>query len=151
MELVIKAFDQLTAAELYEILKLRVSVFVVEQKCPYQELDGKDAGAYHVYLRDVTGIQAYVRVLAPGTTFPEASIGRAIAVKRRCGLGSRIVKEGIQVAKEKWNPSAIRIEAQVYAKKFYESLGFRQVSKEFWEDGILHIQMLLDCLGGSSN
>ena len=144
MERLVKTFDELTPAELYEILRLRVSVFVVEQNCSYQELDGKDKEAYHVFFRDEAGIQGYARVLPQGVSFPEASIGRVIAVKRRCGIGSRIVLESMEVAKEKWNASSIRIEAQTYAKKFYETLGFRQVSEEFLEDGIPHIEMLLD-------
>lgn len=144
MERLVKTFDELTPAELYEILRLRVSVFVVEQKCSYQELDGKDQKAYHIFLRDEAGIQGYARVLPQGASFPEVSLGRVIAVKRRRGIGSRIVLEGIQVAKEKWNASSIRIEAQTYAKKFYETLGFRQASEEFLEDGIPHIEMLLD-------
>ena len=85
MELVIKHFDELSTHELYEILKLRVSVFIVEQNCPYQEIDDVDKKAYHVYLKDETGIQAYLRVLPKGVTFKEASVGRVIAVKRRCG------------------------------------------------------------------
>ena len=144
MERLVKTFDELTPAELYEILRIRVSVFVVEQKCSYQELDGKDQKAYHIFLRDEAGIQGYARVLPQGVSFPEVSLGRVIAVKRRRGIGSRIVLEGIQVAKEKWNASSIRIEAQTYAKKFYETLGFRQASEEFLEDGIPHIEMLLD-------
>ena len=89
MELFVKHFSELTAQELYEIYKLRVSVFVVEQKCCYQEVDDADENAYHVWLRDEDGIEAYARVLPRGATFPEVSIGRVIAVKRRCGLGKQ--------------------------------------------------------------
>ena len=91
MDLVVKHFSNLTVEELFEIYKLRVSVFVVEQNCPYQEIDDADKVAYHVFLKDEAGIQAYVRVLPQGATFPEASIGRVIAKKRRCGLGSQIL------------------------------------------------------------
>ncbi|MCI5801791.1 MAG: GNAT family N-acetyltransferase [Oscillospiraceae bacterium] len=147
MELVIKRFEELTAEELYEILRLRVSVFVVEQNCPYQELDGKDLRAYHVYLRDAEGIEAYLRVLDAGVSFPEVSIGRVIAVKRRQGLGSRILSEGVRVAGERLAAGAIRIEAQTYARGLYEAQGFCQVSEEFLEDGIPHIEMLLRLRG----
>ena len=82
MKLVTKTFDELTTAELYEIYKLRISVFVVEQNCPYQEIDDADKAAIHLWLQDETGIQAYARALPPGATFPEASIGRVIAAKR---------------------------------------------------------------------
>ncbi len=87
MELFVKHFSELTAQELYEIYRLRVSVFVVEQKCCYQEVDDADKDAYHVWLWDKDGIEAYARVLPRGATFQEVSIGRVIAVKRRCGLG----------------------------------------------------------------
>ena len=144
MELVVKHFSELSAEELFAIYKLRVSVFVVEQKCPYQEVDDADQTAYHVWLRDETGIKAYARVLPQGTTFPTVSIGRVIAVKRRCGLGSEIVRAAICAAKEKFGADTITIEAQVYARTLYEKAGFHQTSEEFLEDGIPHIQMQLD-------
>ena len=141
MELIAKHFSQLSAEELFEIYKLRVSVFVVEQKCPYQEVDDADRIAYHIWLKDEDGIEAYARVLPPGVTFPTASIGRVIAVKRHCGLGSKIVAAAICAAETELHAEKITIEAQVYARSLYEKLGFRQTSEEFLEDGILHIQM----------
>ena len=141
MELVVKHFSELSAEELFEIYKLRVSVFVVEQKCPYQEVDDADRVAYHVWLKDEKGIEAYARVLPMGVTFPTASIGRVIAVKRRCGMGSKIVAAAIRAAETELNAEEITIEAQVYARSLYEKLGFRQTSEEFSEDGIPHIQM----------
>ena len=144
MELFVKHFSELTAQELYEIYRLRVSVFVVEQKCCYQEVDDADKDAYHVWLRDEDGIEAYARVLPRGATFPEVSIGRVIAVKRRCGLGKQIVAAAIDTAKEKLHADKITIEAQTYVKKLYEDFGFYQTSEEFLEDGIPHVQMQLD-------
>lgn len=141
MELVIKHFRELTAEELFDIYKLRVSVFVVEQNCPYQEVDSADRLAYHIWLKDRDGIQAYLRVLPKGATFEDVSIGRVIAVKRRCGLGSKILAAGVQTAKEKFQAERIVIEAQTYARKLYENAGFVQSSEEFLEDGIPHIQM----------
>ena len=141
MELVVKHFKELTVEELAEIYKLRVSVFVVEQHCPYQEVDDADKAAYHLWLKDEDGIEAYARALPPGTTFPEAAIGRVIAVKRRCGLGSQIVKAAIDTAVEKFGAEKITIEAQVYARSLYEKAGFRQISEPFLEDGIPHIKM----------
>ncbi|WP_242954702.1 GNAT family N-acetyltransferase [Desulfitobacterium chlororespirans] len=146
MELIVKRFEELTAEELYEILKIRVAVFVVEQNCPYQEIDGKDKQSFHIYLKDDCGIQAYLRVVDKGVSFNEVSIGRVIAVKRRCGIGSRILSEGVKVAKNRLGAAAIKIEAQTYAKEFYEQQGFKQVSEEFLEDGIPHIQMILDVI-----
>ena len=145
MELIVKRFEELTTEELYEILKIRVSVFVVEQNCPYQEIDDRDKQSYHVYMKDDDGIQAYLRVVDKGVSFDEVSIGRVIAVKRRCGIGSRILSEGIKVAKNKLKANTIKIEAQSYAKGLYERQGFNQVSEEFLEDGIPHVLMILDC------
>ena len=143
MELQIKRFEDLTGDELYAILKLRVDVFVVEQRCPYPELDGLDRGALHVWLQDEDGIEAYLRVLDRGVKSPYVSIGRVIAAKRRMGLGTQIVQAGIKAAKEIYGAEAVYIEAQTYARGLYEKQGFRQISEEFSEDGIPHIKMLL--------
>ena len=145
MKLTVKHFSELSADELYEIYKLRCAVFVVEQNCVYQDIDDADKLAYHLWLSDETGIQAYARVLPKGVTFPGVSLGRVIAVRRRGGLGTKIVREAVRVAKEKFDADRITIEAQTYAKKLYENLGFKQTSEEFLEDGIPHIQMLLHC------
>lgn len=141
MELVVKHFSELSLEELVDIYKLRVSVFVVEQNCAYQEIDDADKVAYHLYLKDDCGIQAYARVLPKGTTFDEVSLGRVIAKKRRCGLGSRILNVAIETAKTKFDATAIKIEAQVYAKSLYEKAGFVQISEPFLEDNIPHILM----------
>ncbi len=147
MELKIKRFDELTTGELYRILKLRVSVFVVEQNCPYMELDDLDQGALHVWLEDSDGIEAYLRVLDRGAESEYAAIGRVIAVKRRQGLGSRILDAGIEAAREVFRADKIYLEAQTYARGLYEKKGFRQISEEFPLDGIPHIKMLLDAQG----
>lgn len=143
MELIVKHFSQLSAEELFEIYRLRVSVFIVEQRCPYQDVDDADRTAYHLWLRDENGIAAYARLLPPGVTFPSAAIGRVIAVRRRCGLGTRIVDAAINAAREKLSADVITIEAQVYARSLYEKAGFVQTSEEFLEDGIPHVQMQL--------
>lgn len=143
MELTVKHFSELSAEELFEIYKLRVSVFIVEQKCPYQDVDDADKTAYHLWLRDENGIAAYARLLPPGAAFPTAAIGRVIAVRRRCGLGTRIVDAAINAAREKLSADVITIEAQVYARSLYEKAGFVQTSEEFLEDGIPHVQMQL--------
>lgn len=145
MESVIKKFDELSVNELYDILKLRVDVFVVEQNCPYPEIDDKDQNAYHVWLKDGEGITAYLRVIDKGVSFEDAYIGRVISARRRKGYGTALLKEGIRIAKEKFGADKITIEAQVYARKFYENVGFHKVSEEFLEDGIPHIIMTLEC------
>lgn len=146
MELVVKHFNELTNGELYDILKARVDVFVVEQECPYPEIDGKDKDAYHIVLRDECGIAAYLRVLKSGVSFPEPALGRILTTRRGEGLGARIVSEGIKFAEEKLGAEKIRIEAQVYTRGFYEKLGFRQCSEPFMDDGIEHIEMILDII-----
>jgi ElaA protein len=143
MDLVVKRFEELSVEEIYKILQVRVEVFVVEQNCVYQEIDDKDKYSYHVFLKDDTGIKAYLRVIDKGVSFEDVSIGRVLTLKRGCGLGNTILLEGIKVAKEKMNADRIKIEAQSYAKEFYEKAGFKQVSEEFLEDGIPHIQMVL--------
>jgi len=144
MDLVVKRFEELSVEELYKILQVRIAVFVVEQNCAYQEVDDKDQYSYHVFLKDDTGIKAYLRVINKGVSFEEVSIGRVLTLERGCGLGNRILFEGIKVAKERMNADRIKIEAQSYAKEFYERAGFKQISEEFLEDGIPHIQMVLE-------
>ena len=143
MELIIKKFDELSADELYEILRARSAVFVVEQNCVYQDLDGKDKAAYHLWYQDEGGIAAYIRVLPKGVSCPDCSIGRVISLRRRKGLASSLMAEGIRIAQEKFGAESIRIEAQSYAQKFYEYCGFRRISEgEFDVDGIPHVLML---------
>ena len=143
MKLQIKRFCELTSEELYDILRLRISVFVAEQQCPYMETDGLDSAAVHVWLEDENGIEAYLRVLDRGVESEHCAIGRVIAAKRGCGLGRRIMEEGLRVAREYFGADAVYLEAQSYACGFYERLGFRQISDEFLLDGIPHVKMVL--------
>ena len=143
MEFTVKHFDELSKDELVDIYKLRVAVFVVEQECPYQEVDEYDKCSYHVWFKDENGIQAYLRVLPKGKTYDDVSIGRVISMQRRNGLGSKLLREGIRIAKEKFNADSITIGAQVYARKFYEKAGFVQISDEYLDVGIPHIDMRL--------
>ncbi|MBO5027592.1 MAG: GNAT family N-acetyltransferase [Clostridia bacterium] len=141
METFVKKFDALTATELYEILRVRAEVFIVEQNCAYQDLDGVDLDAYHVFLRENGKIVAYLRVVDKGKRLDEVSIGRVISLKRRQGIGGKLMKVGLAVAKEKFGARTVKVGAQVYAKPFYESVGFVQISGEYMEDGIPHIYM----------
>ena len=143
MELYIKHFSELTAEELYRILAARSEIFVVEQDCVYQDLDGKDLNAWHVWYEDEDGIAAYCRVLDKGVSYEyEGSIGRVIAVKRGTGLGYKVMMEGIRVAEERFGQTSLRISAQQYAQGFYEKCGFIRVSEPYLEDDIPHVQML---------
>ncbi len=144
MKLQTKHFKDLTTEELYALLRLRVSVFVVEQNCPYMELDNLDQEALHVWLEDEDGIAAYLRVLDRGAESEYVSIGRVISVKRRCGLGTRVLTEGIKTAMEIFDADKIYLEAQTYAKRLYEKQGFKQISDEFLLDGIPHVKMILE-------
>lgn len=142
METVVKKFDELIVEELYEILKLRAEVFVVEQNCVYQDIDDKDKGAWHVFLRDDDGLEAYLRVLDKGVAFDEASIGRVVTKKREQGFGKKVMEAGMKVAAEKLGADRIKIVAQSYAEGFYKKSGFVTVSEEFMYDGIPHVYMI---------
>ncbi len=149
MEIVVKSFTELTVEELYEILRARAEVFIVEQNCVYQDVDNVDREAYHVYLRENGEIIAYLRVIDKGKRLDEVSLGRVITLKRRQGYGTKVMKVGIAVARERFSAKKIKIGAQAWAKPFYEQLGFRQISGEYMEDGIPHIYMILDEMDGA--
>ena len=121
---------------------MRSAVFVVEQQCPYQDLDQLDQEAIHLYAKNEQGIQAYLRVIKPGAYFPETSIGRVLVLPRRQGLGTQLVKKGLDVAWQYFDCQKVRIEAQVYVMQLYEKVGFKPVSEPFLEDGIAHIEMI---------
>lgn len=139
----IKRFNELSLPELYQCLQLRSEVFVVEQNCVYQDIDGKDEKAIHV-LGDYDGkIVACCRLFAPGYYFENASIGRVVidAAYRDRKWGHDLIREAISAIKEAYGTGAITISAQLYLKKFYESHGFVQDGEEYPEDGIPHIKM----------
>lgn len=144
MELIVKRFEELSLEELYEIIKVRLEVFVVEQNCVYQDIDDKDKKAYHVYLKDDNEIKAYLRVLDKGVSFDDVAFGRVLTTERGKGYSTIILQEAIKITKEKLHANKVIIEAQVYAKGMYEKHRFRQVSDEFLEDGIPHIKMELN-------
>ena len=144
MELKIKHFNELTLSELYEIMKSRQEVFVVEQDCVYLDADGKDKNAYHVFIEEGGKVIAALRVLDRGVSYDDASIGRVITTRRGEGVGEKIIRAGIEVAKEKYGADKIRISAQVQASGFYKKYGFKQVSDIYLEDGIDHYEMVLE-------
>ncbi len=144
LQLIIKHYDELTADELHDILQIRAAVFVVEQNCAYQDIDGNDKVSYHLWLRDADGIKTYLRVLPQHTIFDDASVGRVVCIQRRQGLATRLINEGIRIAKERFNADKITIAAQLYARSLYEKIGFVQTSDIFMEDDIEHIKMTLE-------
>ena len=138
-----KAFHELTTDELYELLRIRSEVFVVEQDCVYQDLDGDDQASVHLWLTEGGKVVALCRVCPAGTHMAEVSIGRVITTVWGKGYGKRMMLEGIAVARECFCAKRIDIEAQEYARGFYEQVGFRQSSDPFILDGIPHIRMTL--------
>ncbi|WP_297598168.1 GNAT family N-acetyltransferase [uncultured Cetobacterium sp.] len=146
MKLKIKKFDELSTQELYKILKTRVQVFVVEQNCPYNDLDGKDYDCTHIFMEEGDQILAYLRVLNPGVSYVESSLGRVLVTEsaRGKGLAKKIVQTGIDYILNELNEDSITIGAQNYLKNFYESLGFKAISEVYLEDNIPHIDMTLN-------
>lgn len=146
MEFIIKSFDELNTTELYEILKLREEVFIVEQNCVYQDIDDYDQKAYHLMGLVNDQIQAYVRIFSPGIKYNDCSIGRVVVRKnqRLNFYGKYIMQHAIKFINEKFHGISITISAQLYLKKFYEELGFKAINDVYDEDGIPHIRMILD-------
>jgi len=140
-----KSFDQLTIKELYAILQLRNEVFVVEQNCVYQDIDGKDLRSFHLMAFDDDVLAAYSRILPPGLSFEEASIGRVITAPnyRAKGIGITLIEKAIAEVGNTFEGKPIKIGAQLYLKKFYEGFGFVQTNEIYLEDGIEHIEMVL--------
>lgn len=138
------AFDALSAAELYELLQLRAEVFVVEQACAFQDMDGSDSQAIHV-LGAVDGqLVAYARCFPAGIKFPEASIGRVITREpvRGSGTGHELMRQSIACVGQHWGEQPIRIGAQARLEKFYLQHGFLTAGAPYIEDGIPHVEML---------
>lgn len=143
MKVEVKKFNELGLEELYEIFRLRSEVFVVEQECIYNDIDGKDLDSVHIMIKDEGRIEAYLRVIKQGVSYEECSIGRVLVAEeaRGKGLARRIVKEGIDHITKAWNEKRITIGAQEYLKEFYGSFGFKAVSDVYIEDGIPHLDM----------
>lgn len=140
----LKKFEELKVEELYEILKIRNEVFIVEQECAYQDCDGKDEKAYHLYLQDNGKIIAYLRILKKGVSYDEISIGRVLVHKnyRDKGISREMMLKAINFIELNMNEKEIKIQAQSYLVNFYGSLGFKETSNEYLEDNIPHIDML---------
>lgn len=144
MNFTVKCFSELTTTELYDILQLRSEVFVVEQNCIYQDIDGKDQKALHIFGYKEGRLVAYTRVFDSGAYFEYPSIGRVVVKdsERKYGYGHELLKFTIQTIEEKYQKTTIKISAQTYLKKFYESHGFCKVGEEYLEDDIPHIAMI---------
>ncbi len=142
----IKHFNELTTIELYRILQERTNIFVVEQNCPYPEVDGKDLECYHLYRLENEQITAYARLLPAGIAYTQASIGRVIvpATHRGKGYAGELFARAINFIQQELGETEIKIQAQEYLCPFYSSYGFEAISESYLEDGIPHIDMLLN-------
>jgi len=143
----IKTFQELELEELFDLLKLRVDVFVVEQKCAYPELDDHDRHleTRHLLGHDEVGqMIAYARLLSPGRRFPEVNLGRFVvkAELRKKGIGHQLLQKALQESSRCWPKTPMRISAQDYLQTFYEQYGFIRISDVYLEDGIPHVEMV---------
>jgi ElaA protein len=139
----IKRFNELSISELYQILQLRSEVFVVEQNCVYQDIDGKDMKAIHVLGYFDNDLASYCRLFDAGDYFDATSIGRVVVSPkyRDKKLGHELIKVAIEIIHSAYNKTAITISAQQYLTKFYQSHGFVQTSEMYLEDDIPHVEM----------
>ncbi|MFT7072376.1 GNAT family N-acetyltransferase [Patiriisocius sp. Uisw_017] len=144
MKIAVKTFQELNTQELYDLLQLRSEVFVVEQDCVYQDIDGKDLKALHIIGVKDDKIVAYTRCFAPGIYFEEAAIGRVVVPleERKYGYGHDIMKASIKAISGHYDTQDIKLSGQEHLKKFYESHGFKQIGEGYLEDGIPHIAMV---------
>lgn len=144
IEISVKNFEELSTTELYDLLQLRSEIFVVEQDCVYQDLDGKDQKALHVLGTKNDTIVAYTRIFKAGDYLAQASIGRVVVKKgeRQHGYGVDIMKASIEAVEKRFKETSIALSAQTYLKRFYNSLGFIEKGGEYLEDGIPHVMMV---------
>jgi len=144
MEVSVKTFNELTTEELYQILRLRSEVFVVEQDCVYQDVDNKDQKALHIMGIKDGEVVAYTRVFEPGDYFDNVSIGRVVVSQsqRKYGLGKQIMQASLAAIDQRFPDKPIEISAQSYLLKFYTELGFNAIGEEYLEDGIPHRRMM---------
>ena len=141
---VVKKFSELSIEELYQILRLRSEVFVVEQNCVYQDLDNKDQISVHIFIKEKNKIEAYTRIFKPGDYYKNPSIGRVVVSKKKRGkeLGKKIMISSIDYIKENIKSDKIELSAQKYLDKFYKDLGFYKIGEDYLEDGIPHQRMI---------
>ena len=141
-----KSFDELNKDELYEILKFRQEIFIVEQKSWYVDADNLDQFSLHLLVQNTQGLMGYLRLTPPGKKYKEASIGRVSIREDHRGkkLGDKLLSQGIEKSKQVYKSSSCRISAQEHLIAYYENHGFRVQGTPYDEDGIPHIEMLLD-------
>ncbi|KQK26998.1 GNAT family acetyltransferase [Chryseobacterium aquaticum] len=139
----IKSFEEITTSELYEIIKARVDVFVVEQDCPYPDLDDYDQKALHLWAEQDQKVLAYCRIFNQGIKYPETSIGRVLTTEKGRGknFGKQLIQYAVETIENRFRTSEIRISAQDYLLRFYSGFGFEDTGKKYLEDNIPHTEM----------
>ncbi len=146
MKIEVKSFEELSNNELYELLALRTRIFVVEQKCAYQEVDDHDKVCLHILGKENGSLWAYARICPPGSVYNEPSIGRvAVDIShRKKNYGKQIFASALQTTQKLYPDQKLKIQAQLYLEKFYKSFGFTGVTEPYPDFGIIHIDMLLE-------
>ena len=144
--IITKTFSELDTEDLYQILRIRSEVFVVEQDCVYQDIDNKDQNAIHLYYIENNQIVAYTRIFKAGDYYENPCIGRVVVSKKNRGndLGKKIMIDSMEYIKQNIKGEKIELSAQKYLDKFYKDLGFYKIGEDYLEDGIPHQRMIFD-------
>ena len=141
----VKSFQELSLEEFHDIIALRIQIFIIEQNCPYQEVDGKDKLAHHLFFKnEMDEIIAVTRILPQGISYEEVAIGRVVVHEdyRGTGLGNQLMADSMNFVKDKYGEVPVRLSAQKHLENYYGNHGFKSTGKEYLEDGIPHVEML---------
>ena len=141
----VKSFQELSLEEFHDIIALRIQIFIIEQNCPYQEVDGKDKLAHHLFFKNETDeIIAITRILPQGISYEEVAIGRVVVHEdyRGTGLGNQLMSDSMKFVRDKYGEVPVRLSAQKHLENYYGNHGFKSTGKEYLEDGIPHVEML---------
>ncbi len=144
MSVIVKGFEELTTTELYEILKARAEIFIMEQNINYQDMDDIDYGSLHCFIKEGDKVIAYLRAFYKSEDKSVVKIGRVLTLEHGKGMGRTLLEESLKVLKKRMPCNKIYVEAQKYAIGFYEKFGFIPTSGEFMEEGIIHVAMELE-------
>jgi len=141
----VKSFQELSLEEFHDIIALRIQIFIIEQNCPYQEVDGKDKLAHHLFFKnEMDEIIAVTRILPQGISYEEVAIGRVVVHEdyRGTGLGNQLMSDSMNFVRDKYGDVPVRLSAQKHLENYYGNHGFKSTGKEYLEDGIPHVEML---------
>ena len=141
----VKSFQELSLEEFHDIIALRIQIFIIEQNCPYQEVDGKDKLAHHLFFKnEMDEIIAITRILPQGISYAEVAIGRVVVHEdyRGTGLGNQLMADSMNFVRDKYGEVPVRLSAQKHLENYYGNHGFKSTGKEYLEDGIPHVEML---------